>query len=89
MVFNGLLLLFSMFPPKGSHQSKFNWNYKHVKNYIVIHLISSQTKFPNVAIKKCLRYNCENFYNVGTVWWEGNIPENMAFIKCTNAKLKK
>ena len=56
MFFNGLLLLFSMFPPKGSHQSKFNWNYKHVKNYIVIHLISSQTKFPNVAIKKCLRY---------------------------------
>ena len=61
LFFNGLLLLFSMFPPKGSHQSKFNWNYKHVKNYIVIHLISSQTKFPNVAIKKCLRYKLNIF----------------------------
>ena len=54
-------------------------NYKLVKNYIVTHLISSQTKFPNVAIKKC-------FYNVGTVWWEGNSHENTACIKCTNVE---
>ena len=38
-------------PLKGSHQSNFDGNYKLVKNYILIHFISSQTKFQNVAIK--------------------------------------